>query len=248
MFVVCFLTISAFYTAHWQTYVTGSLRFGTIDVTEAQLAIVLTHALTGIAGDYFWALHVPVLNIEMRVVPAVITLIATASSLISDIITISKGGKGKNGSSVANTSIVFPAVPIVINILITYLIAYKSNSLYTEHTCLYTLTFGFIITKYTIKLIIAHMSKGEIFLMDWILTGPTLIFLYQYLGFSQNYEVYVLAICLIIASYDLLLYCCKVIDQICIHMNIYLFKIDPSNLARITAANATTTNTRKASH
>ncbi len=58
MFLTVFLAMSAFYTAHWQTYVTGTLKFGTIDVTEAQVAIVIVHFISGFFGESLWSMTV----------------------------------------------------------------------------------------------------------------------------------------------------------------------------------------------
>lgn len=54
MFYVCFGAMSTFYTAHWQTYVTGTLKFGKLDVTEAQVTVYLIFFLTGLFGDSIW--------------------------------------------------------------------------------------------------------------------------------------------------------------------------------------------------
>ena len=55
MFALCLLLFAAFYTAHWQTYVTGTLRFGLIDATEAQFCMYSIHFITAISGDYLWS-------------------------------------------------------------------------------------------------------------------------------------------------------------------------------------------------
>ncbi|KAF7238972.1 Choline/ethanolaminephosphotransferase 1, partial [Varanus komodoensis] len=54
MFFCCFAGTFMFYCAHWQTYVSGTLRFGIFDVTESELCIIITHLLTGILGPKFW--------------------------------------------------------------------------------------------------------------------------------------------------------------------------------------------------
>ncbi|GCC37658.1 hypothetical protein chiPu_0016163 [Chiloscyllium punctatum] len=54
MFFCCFIGIFMFYCAHWQTYVSGSLRFGKIDVTEVQICIMLIFFLSAIGGATFW--------------------------------------------------------------------------------------------------------------------------------------------------------------------------------------------------
>lgn len=58
MFIICFLAMTAFYTAHWQTYVTGTLKFGKVDVTEAQVTVYSIYAITGLVGDSIWATKV----------------------------------------------------------------------------------------------------------------------------------------------------------------------------------------------
>lgn len=58
MFSMCFLAMSAFYTAHWQTYVTGSLKFGTIDVTEAQCTIYSIYLFNSLFGSSLWFMKV----------------------------------------------------------------------------------------------------------------------------------------------------------------------------------------------
>lgn len=46
--------MTLFYCAHWQTYVSGTLRFGKVDVTEAQCTIMAIHIISGIFGPGFW--------------------------------------------------------------------------------------------------------------------------------------------------------------------------------------------------
>lgn len=225
MFVTVFIAMCAFYIAHWQTYVTGTLKFGKIDVTEAQLCTYVIFAVSGFLGDSLWSINVPVLNIEFRYFPVISAMCATLFSILTNLSTISKGGKGKNGSSVANTSIVFPVFPLALFLFLAISIAKTSkHDLYESNICTYLITLGLVWVKICIKIIIAHMTKGEIFLMDTCLSGPILMFLNQYFNYLIP-EVYLLWLTLIIASYDLLRYCSKVCYQICTHMDIFLFKI-----------------------
>nr|XP_031302579.1 choline/ethanolaminephosphotransferase 1-like isoform X1 [Camelus dromedarius]XP_031302580.1 choline/ethanolaminephosphotransferase 1-like isoform X1 [Camelus dromedarius]XP_031302581.1 choline/ethanolaminephosphotransferase 1-like isoform X1 [Camelus dromedarius]XP_031302582.1 choline/ethanolaminephosphotransferase 1-like isoform X1 [Camelus dromedarius]XP_031302843.1 choline/ethanolaminephosphotransferase 1-like isoform X1 [Camelus dromedarius]XP_031302844.1 choline/ethanolaminephosphotra len=54
MFFCCFAGTFMFYCAHWQTYVSGTLRFGIFDVTESQIIIIICQLLTGTLGPWFW--------------------------------------------------------------------------------------------------------------------------------------------------------------------------------------------------
>ena len=60
MFLTVNLAMAAFHVAHWQTYVTGTLRFGRVDVTEAQLCTYAIFMVSGLFGDYVWSINVSV--------------------------------------------------------------------------------------------------------------------------------------------------------------------------------------------
>lgn len=46
--------MTLFYCAHWQSYVSGTLRLGKIDVTEAQCMIMLIHIISAVLGPGIW--------------------------------------------------------------------------------------------------------------------------------------------------------------------------------------------------
>lgn len=46
--------MTLFYCAHWQSYVSGTLRLGRIDVTEAQCMIMLIHIISAVFGPSIW--------------------------------------------------------------------------------------------------------------------------------------------------------------------------------------------------
>lgn len=50
--------MTLFYCAHWQAYVTGTLKMGRIDVTEAQYSIIFIHILSATLGSDFWGTQV----------------------------------------------------------------------------------------------------------------------------------------------------------------------------------------------
>ncbi|XP_037741025.1 choline/ethanolaminephosphotransferase 1 isoform X1 [Chelonia mydas] len=101
MFFCCFAGTFMFYCAHWQTYVSGTLRFGIIDVTEVQIFIIIMHLLAVIGGPPFWQSMIPVLNIQMKIFPALCTVAGTIFSCTNYFGVIFTGGVGKNGSTIA---------------------------------------------------------------------------------------------------------------------------------------------------
>ncbi|XP_055314568.1 choline/ethanolaminephosphotransferase 1 isoform X3 [Sitodiplosis mosellana] len=54
MFFQCFSAMTLFYCAHWQSYVSGTLRLGKVDVTEAQCMIMLIHMISAVFGPEIW--------------------------------------------------------------------------------------------------------------------------------------------------------------------------------------------------
>ncbi|XP_037792636.1 choline/ethanolaminephosphotransferase 1-like isoform X3 [Penaeus monodon] len=77
MFFQCMMAVTLFYCAHWQTYVSGTLRFGYIDVTEAQFGVMAIHMVSVILGPEFWAMKgtsvlSPVVPLSLILVPAVL--------------------------------------------------------------------------------------------------------------------------------------------------------------------------------
>uniref|UniRef100_A0A8C3F147 Cholinephosphotransferase 1 n=1 Tax=Chrysemys picta bellii TaxID=8478 RepID=A0A8C3F147_CHRPI len=54
LFFCCFVGTFMFYCAHWQTYVSGMLKFGKVDVTEVQIAIIILFLMSAFGGTTMW--------------------------------------------------------------------------------------------------------------------------------------------------------------------------------------------------
>ncbi|XP_068125547.1 choline/ethanolaminephosphotransferase 1 [Hyperolius riggenbachi] len=225
MFFCCFAGMFMFYCAHWQTYVSGMLRFGIIDVTEVQIFIIIMHLMAVIGGPEFWESMVPMLNIQMKLVPALCTVAGTIFSSINYFQVIFTGGVGKNGSTIAGTSVLSPMLHIGTVIVLATMIYKKSAvQLFEKHPCLYILAFGFVSAKVTNKLVVAHMTKSEMHLHDTAFIGPALLFLDQYFN-SFIDEYIVLWIALVLSLLDLIRYSVSVCNQIASHLHIEVFRI-----------------------
>ncbi|XP_072942211.1 cholinephosphotransferase 1 isoform X2 [Epargyreus clarus] len=226
MFFQCFCAMTLFYCAHWQAYVTGTLKMGRIDVTEAQYALILIHLISAVLGPEFWATEVGTFEVRYSlggaaVASAAVTLCALAA-------TIAAGGVGKNGSTVAGTSILSPVIPFSFVVVPAFIIFQKSESqVYENHPSLYILAFGMVAAKVTNRLVVAHMTKSEMEYYDWSMLGPAMLFLNQYFN-NAIPEYYVLWLCMIWVSVDLVRYCGQICMEICEHLKIYLFRISPA--------------------
>jgi len=226
MFLQCFFGFTLFYCAHWQTYVSGTLRFGKIDVTEAQYGIMFLHILTFLFGGSLWEHHLS--GFPVKYVVVVTIWVAQSYTLYTEYIsTILKGGSGKNGSTIAGTSVLGPAIPLALVVVPAYVIACKSEEqVFEQNPSLYILAFGLVVAKVTNRLVVAHMTRSEMSYLDSVLIGPSLLAMNQYFNnFFQEY--YVLWLCLAWALFDLYRYCRVVCWEICQALGIELFRIVP---------------------
>ncbi|XP_023316399.1 cholinephosphotransferase 1 isoform X3 [Trichogramma pretiosum] len=225
MFFQCFCAMTLFYCAHWQTYVSGSLRFGKVDVTEAQFTIMGIHMISAIFGPKIWTMELPYTGTEVKIYPLWGSVGIALLLAFSSMSVILAGGVGKNGSTVAGTSVLSPVIPFSFVVVPAFIIYWKSNEhVYENHPILYILAFGMVAAKVTNRLVVAHMSKSEMQYLDSALLGPAMLFLNQYFNFFIK-EYIVLWLCFIWATVDLLWYSAKVCLEICDHLNIHLFKI-----------------------
>ncbi|KAH8245876.1 hypothetical protein KR038_009935 [Drosophila bunnanda] len=225
LFFQCFCAIALFYCAHWQTYVSGTMRFGRIDVTEAQFSIIAIHLVSAVLGPEIWLTKIPIVGLSWNYTILVFITFGYTLNIINFLKMFTEGGSGKNGSSVAGTSVLSPSIPLTLVVLPALMIAQKSpQNIFTEHASVYILAFGMVAAKVTNKLVIAHMTKSEMDYLDWSLLGPSLLFLNQYFNCVVP-EIWLLWFTLIWGTQDLLRYCAQVCLEICQHLRIDLFRI-----------------------
>lgn len=212
-----------FYIAHWQTYITGTLKFGRFDVTEAQMCIMMIHVFSFLFGVDAW--QSKVLGMQLWFIMATFSLVTATFVLINFCRVFSKGGSGKNGSTVAGTSILSPILPFLLVVIPAFVISEKSRSeLFLNHPVLYLLTFGLLAAKVSCRLVVAHMSKSEMNYFDSGLMGPLILFLNQYFNEFIS-EYYVLWVAFMWVTFDLCWYSVHVCLEMCDHLNIQLFRI-----------------------
>ncbi|XP_052738270.1 cholinephosphotransferase 1 isoform X2 [Bicyclus anynana] len=225
MFFQCFCAMTLFYCAHWQAYVTGTLKMGRIDVTEAQYAIIAIHLISAILGPDVWTTQITGVELPLGVHATAFTVAGALYFIANFTATFRDRGCGKNGSTVAGTSILSPVIPFSLVVVPAFIIFQKSEShVYENHPALYILAFGMVAAKVTNRLVVAHMTKSEMELYDWSLLGPAMLFLNQYFN-NAIPEYYVLWLCTIWVCADLMRYCGQICLEICDHLHIRLFRI-----------------------
>uniref|UniRef100_A0A8R1XX12 CDP-alcohol phosphatidyltransferase n=1 Tax=Onchocerca volvulus TaxID=6282 RepID=A0A8R1XX12_ONCVO len=262
-YVVLFVTVSSvvlFYCAHWSTYCTGRLKFAKqvlififgvfgelpqvifcfyrFDVTEAQMTILVILLITSIFGTGFWTEQL--VHISLKYVAIFISFLMCISQIGDYLVDVVTGGVGKNGSTVADTSVLSPLIPLLMMITPFCMIYSKSvTAVYDDHITLFVFCLGAVSTKATMRLILAHMSRSELAMWDWIYLSPLMMMLNQYYDMPLN-EFYLLVcatasfffvlIFLMIYAYaSLSLYCVMVIRQLCAHLRVHCFSVKPLN-------------------
>ncbi|XP_055600701.1 cholinephosphotransferase 1 isoform X5 [Uranotaenia lowii] len=131
MFFQCFCAMTLFYCAHWQTYVSGTLRFGRIDVTEAQCTIIGIHMISAIFGPGIWMTKIPVLGWTWNHSVNVFFGLGFLQVFVTFCRTFREGGVGKNGSTVALPimgGIDIKIVPLYFAVFVFGLLAYGNAS------------------------------------------------------------------------------------------------------------------------
>ncbi|XP_077266592.1 choline/ethanolaminephosphotransferase 1 bbc isoform X4 [Temnothorax americanus] len=243
MFFQCFCAMTLFYCAHWQTYVSGSLRFGKVDVTEAQFTIIAIHLISAIFGPQIWMMEIPVLGVgTLNNYIAMVFYAGYVHVFLEFCKVFESGGIGKNGSTIAGTSVLSPIIPFSFVVVPAFIIYRKSaEHVYENHPALYILAFGMVAAKVTNRLVVAHMTKNEMQYLDSSLIGPAMLFLNQYFNFFIK-EYYVLWLCFIWVAVDLFRYNSQVCLEICDHMKIKLFRIPFNHHAGTIQVNAAEKN------
>ncbi|KAK2155793.1 hypothetical protein LSH36_231g03016 [Paralvinella palmiformis] len=243
LFLECFGSIVTFYVAHWQTYCTGTLKFGLLDVTEAQFLVITIYIVSAVIGPAFWETSIPIIGLEIRFIPVIMSLMGAFVACQSSFsIIFIHGGVGKSGSTVAGTSVLSPLLPMGTLITLSVMIWQKSPSqVYENHPVLYILSFGMAAAKITNKLVIAHMTKSEMDKLDSSLVGPGLLFFNQYFNTPFS-EYFILWLCFFYCTFDLIKYSAELCIEICNYFDIYCFKIKPPTKSKTTNSNTLTNN------
>lgn len=85
------------------------------DVTEAQFIVILICLISSVFGSHFWAFTI--FGIELKIFAIIGALTFGAVQYYYYLVVVFTGGVGKNGSTVADSSILFPAWPLMMALI-----------------------------------------------------------------------------------------------------------------------------------
>eukprot|EP00049_Salpingoeca_infusionum_P006185 m.102471 g.102471 ORF g.102471 m.102471 type:complete len:398 (-) comp13223_c2_seq2:1648-2841(-) len=220
-FWVTVIAVSVFYFCHWECYVKGYVQFNTIDVTEAQWAIILIQLATGIAGDAIWDMEF--LGFSLRLLalgPAnAFALFAMARYYNS----IWEGGPGPEGTSSAETGILSPLGPIA-GIVAGMYVLYNSTY-FAEHPALFILGVGCASAKLTCRLIVAHMSSTKVQQLDIVHAIPVIYWIMHQISPVIIEDDIFVPLALLFFFVDMVWYCVRVCLDMKTTLNIDVFRI-----------------------
>ncbi|KAI3419175.1 hypothetical protein GPALN_006928 [Globodera pallida] len=234
VFVTMLISLGLFYTAHWSTYCTGQLRFSKFDVTEAQMTVIGILIATSLFGPGVWGIQI--FGFQLNILCMFISLLCSVWRFAGYLKVILNDGVGKNGSTVAGTSVIYPLFPLLAVCVPFLMIYYKTYSgVYDQNITLFCLCFGAVAAKATNRLIIAHMSKSELELWDWIYLSPFVMILNQYYDYLLDEYILLLA-ATAYAYLSLVIFCIFICKQFCAFLGISCFRIDVQRHRRIPSA------------
>lgn len=178
-------TTGLFYLAHWQTYCSGSLIFNQIDVTETQLAAMGVYFVAGIFGPQCFLDPISFLPYNLNAVKFFVYLCGLGGIGYTYVAfkRIVRGGVGKNGTTVAQTSVLSPTVPIgILYACAFYVFKHSNEGLFYKYPVSFMLAFGASTAKLTCNLVVASMSKSTLDMVDACMVGPCTLVFYIYFG------------------------------------------------------------------
>uniref|UniRef100_A0A0N5A3B7 diacylglycerol cholinephosphotransferase n=1 Tax=Parastrongyloides trichosuri TaxID=131310 RepID=A0A0N5A3B7_PARTI len=222
-FIVNVISVVLFYAAQWATYCTGLMKFNKFDVTEAQWSVIFILLISGTIGPNIW--NVFIFGIQIKYYVLFMSLSGCGMQFFNYMNSVFNEGNGKNGSTIAGTSIIYPVFPLLFVCVPFYFIfTQSSTTIFEEHITLLCFCFGAVGAKATNRLIIAHMSKSELKSFDLIYLAPLSIWVNQYFDNYFN-EYTVLKYATIYAYVSLLIFCIMICRQFCSYLNIYCFSL-----------------------
>ena len=173
-------SVVAFYCTHWTCHVTHTMVFGKVDVSEAQWAMILAHAVTAYCGQRVWhTVLFSVFGLEITLVHflAISSLPSLTMSLMDNVKMATFGKKTpleEMGICIPRRGRVYqPLIPLLILISLTNFCFLRG--LMSVSPTAFILMIGFSFAKLTMTLVMANISKGEMEMLDSSMAVPFLL-------------------------------------------------------------------------
>ncbi|EDQ88883.1 uncharacterized protein MONBRDRAFT_32708 [Monosiga brevicollis MX1] len=181
-FILVVVAAAIYYATHWECYVKGRLKFHEVDVTETHYVIIGAMLLTAYFGEEFWDWTVG--GLSFRFFYLFVPYIAIFGTAITLVLSIFEGGPGPEGTTIAETSILSPLMPMFALMLGVHNM--QSYPSYASMPALFNLGWGCASAKLTCKLIVAHMAKVPVAQFDPAHLVPVVFMMTEFTGLSHQ--------------------------------------------------------------
>lgn len=229
--VISLVAATFFYLAQWRTYTTRKMHFGIIDVTEGQWIVMCLYVITSFTGTAFW--NQEVFGLQLKTICWTVTSSFASIFIFSFIynVFLSQAAIHRNHEhAVARKDKAFVPYHLKPGMLLFLLWAFlfacsvcSRVEVMQNYTVLFIIFFGTICTKLSCLMLVSHMTRSEVALVDEIFLAPLLLLACQLFSIGDEF------LCLIIATIfslgNLMYYVVRVCSDICDHLDIYCFKI-----------------------
>jgi phosphatidylglycerophosphate synthase len=230
------------YVYHWQTYVSGCLYFKTVDCTEGQVCHMTVMVLSFLFGTNTWEFQLPVVGIPFKFLIASGVIFFSITNIISSFIIIFTRGVGKNGATVADTSVVSPFIPPAIIIACSiYYSLFSPSMILQNHVMLLCSSMIMPFVKLILLMMMSGICASPLPLIDIVMIGPIIAVVNLLLGCLVP-EYYVLIFITIFNVYDLVSYCVSVVNEVCNYLDVHCFTIPYPPPPSVTSSSTTPTN------
>ncbi|XP_065184154.1 cholinephosphotransferase 1-like [Sycon ciliatum] len=218
------LALSVFYSAHWRAYTSGTLQFGLIDVTEAQLVMIIAQLVAAFAGPD--VLTMPVFGVSVSLIVVAVINVSGGLVLVNNVI---QSFRSRNTGHCRSNSWFTPAIPFAVFITSTTCMLLTSPAdIGVVEPALVGVFYGCISAQLASRLVVAHMSKTPMELFDTCLVPMFCALVNTLLGAPLPERPVVIVAALVAAAnlFGTAAIMCREIAQ---HMGIYVFTVGKRN-------------------
>ncbi|XP_029654883.1 choline/ethanolaminephosphotransferase 1-like [Octopus sinensis] len=197
-----------------------------LDVTEFQLFIMGVYGLTSYFGQNIWT-DVILFGLSLRMYLFVTVFIFSWHTIFAKISIIFKGGVGRNGSSVAETSVISPAIPLFISVVSSYYVVCLYDDYFASRPLFLLLVLSISPVKQSTDIILRRMTRSSLTMFDSCLLTQLILILNARLSRLLNFEL-LFVICVMYALWDYCLYIYSVCYQISSFLGIHVLFVQKS--------------------
>lgn len=216
------LTILTFYMAMWGVFLTGKLTFGFFDVTEAQwTSIILLTAVFFVSPSFFDKYFmIGSVEFKIRYFIYIAMLLTFANYLRTHVTYLNEYKTTQDGGNKY-----LPAIPLLIMSIYIVFTHLAAPEIVEKYPIMYFHMFGFVFSKMSNRLIVAHMSKTPFSMIETGYLGPLFTLVCVYIPNNPISTETAIYISLGYVILDLVWYMANVYNEIATFLEIKIFTI-----------------------